>query len=171
MKEIKVNPTGIPFHPLFAAPGAPWTKRDEPLDDRNERVALVSFSNKLLSEPAKKTKKELDDYKRDKEQLTRLYNSQRWLSIGFLEKVYSGLELRALAKALDGFINISKLSEGIRQNPMFEDALSLLSFTELIELERQLVRRKEYGNNASSHFIPTKAKVTDKGKEYIIRHT
>ena len=154
MSDIKkVNPN--PFHPLFAALRDRAMKsegKDMITSSANRCVALVSYADGLLDEIFEKADKLRSDYKASEEYLKKMYGSVKWFSSDCFGKLYAGLELRALRSTpQDGFINLNELSDGVKHNIMFKDALELLSEAELIELE-------------SNHL---KARITLEGSKYL----
>ena len=135
----KVNPN--PFHPLFAAlrDRAMRIEKDALTSDANRCVAIVSYADGLLGETSEKTEKLKADYKRSEEYLKKSYNSVKWLSLNCLGKLYVGLELRGLRSTpqRDRIIYLNELSNEVKQNLMFQDALELLRDAGLIELENK----------------------------------
>ena len=149
-REVNLNP----FHPLFAAVNrrVAKTKDSTIINDANSKVTLVNYADKLLCEIFNKSEKSVVDYKASKEYLKKAYDSVSWFSYGFLGKLYAGFELRALLSTpLDGFINLVELSDEVKQNTMFKDALELLNDAKLIELKDKNI----------------KVKVTDEGREHL----
>lgn len=151
-----------PFHPLWAALSK--TKKPELASDGNHYVALVNFADGLLIEINNKREKDIDDYFASGDQLRRLYRSKSWWSRDWTAKLYAGFELLGHRSSLEArAVDLSGLSEEIRENMMFQEAVNLLQEASLIEVENQ----PDYNRYTKIHSMKQMVWITGKGIEYL----